>query len=229
MKSPFHLSPRSFIETVLLLLLLLALLFALTLVACTPGKKERVVGLVADSAMVVTAHPLASKVGVDILRQGGNAIDAAIATQLALAVVYPSAGNIGGGGFMVLRMKDGRLDALDYREKAPGHASTDMYLDEVGGVVSGLSQKGHLAHGVPGTVAGLVAVGTHRPNAQARDERRTARRRRCLFVEGRRQGRPGADGDRRVQARRAGKDQAGLHQAFPVQQHRRVHAAARRR
>lgn len=135
-----------------------ALLFAVTLVACTPGKKEMVAGLITDSAMVVTAHPLASKVGVDILRRGGNAIDAAIATQLALAVVYPSAGNIGGGGFMILRMKDGRLDALDYREKAPGNASTNMYLDEVGGVVSGLSQKGHLAHGIPGTVAGLVAA-----------------------------------------------------------------------
>lgn len=135
-----------------------ALLFAVTLVACTPGKKERVAGLITDSAMVVTAHPLASKVGVDILRRGGNAIDAAIATQLALAVVYPAAGNIGGGGFMVLRMKDGRLDALDYREKAPGNASTNMYLDEVGGVVSGLSEKGHLAHGIPGTVAGLVAA-----------------------------------------------------------------------
>ncbi|MBA4054447.1 MAG: gamma-glutamyltransferase, partial [Marivirga sp.] len=137
---------------------LFALLFAVTLVACTPGKKERVIGLVTDSAMVVSAHPLASKVGVEILRKGGNAIDAAIATQLALAVVYPSAGNIGGGGFMVLRMYDGRLDALDYREKAPGDAKTNMYLDEAGGVVSALSQKGHLAHGVPGTVAGLIAA-----------------------------------------------------------------------
>lgn len=137
---------------------LFALLFAVTLVACTPRKKERIIGLIADSAMVVSAHPLASKVGVDILRNGGNAIDAAIATQLALAVVYPSAGNIGGGGFMVLRMYDGRLDALDYREKAPGNASTNMYLDESGGVVSGLSEKGHLAHGVPGTVAGLAAA-----------------------------------------------------------------------
>jgi gamma-glutamyltranspeptidase / glutathione hydrolase len=137
---------------------LFALLFAITLVACTQGKKERAVGLITDSAMVVTAHPLASKVGVDIIRKGGNAVDAAIATQLALAVVYPAAGNLGGGGFMVLRMNDGTLDALDYREKAPSGASTGMYLDEAGGVVSERSQKGHLAHGVPGTVAGLAAA-----------------------------------------------------------------------
>lgn len=137
---------------------LFALLFAVTLAACAPVKKEKAIGLITDSAMVVSAHPLASKVGVDILRKGGNAIDAAIATQLALAVVYPSAGNIGGGGFMVLRMYDGRLDALDYREKAPAGASTNMYLDEAGGVVSGLSEKGHLAHGVPGTISGLVAA-----------------------------------------------------------------------
>jgi len=134
------------------------LLFSLLFVACSSGPKERALGLVMDSAMVVSAHPLASKVGVSIMRQGGNAIDASIATQLALAVVYPSAGNIGGGGFMVLRMKDGKTDALDYREKAPASASTNMYLNEVGGVVPGLSEKGHLAHGVPGTVAGLVAA-----------------------------------------------------------------------
>lgn len=133
-------------------------LFSLLFVACNSGHKERSVGLITDSAMVVSAHPLASKVGVSILRQGGNAIDASIATQLALAVVYPSAGNIGGGGFMVVRMKDGKTDALDYREKAPSSATTNMYLNEVGGVVAGLSEKGHLAHGVPGTIAGLVAA-----------------------------------------------------------------------
>ena len=134
------------------------LLFSFLLFACNSGPKERALGLIMDSAMVVSAHPLASKVGVSIMRQGGNAIDASIATQLALAVVYPSAGNIGGGGFMVLRMKDGKADALDYREKAPASATTNMYLNEVGGVVPGLSEKGHLAHGVPGTVAGLVAA-----------------------------------------------------------------------
>lgn len=137
---------------------LFVLLFALALVACNTKQKERVIGLITDSAMVVSAHPLASKVGRDVLRKGGNAVDAAIATQFALAVVYPSAGNIGGGGFMVLRKNDGTLDALDYREKAPGSASTTMYLDEVGGIISGLSENGHLAHGIPGTVAGLVAA-----------------------------------------------------------------------
>ena len=137
---------------------LFVLLFALVLVACNSKQKLRVVGLMSDSAMVVSAHPLASRVGVEIMRKGGNAIDAAIATQFALAVVYPSAGNIGGGGFMVLRKNDGTVDALDYREKAPSAASTNMYLNEVGGVVAGLSEKGHLAHGIPGTVAGLEAA-----------------------------------------------------------------------
>jgi gamma-glutamyltranspeptidase/glutathione hydrolase len=138
---------------------LFVLLSALVLVACSSKPKARVIGLTTDSAMVVSAHPLASKVGVEIMRKGGNAIDAAIATQFALAVVYPSAGNIGGGGFMVLRNPDGSVDALDYREKAPGAASTNMYLNEVGGVVPGLSEKGHLANGIPGT-AGLEAAHT---------------------------------------------------------------------
>jgi gamma-glutamyltranspeptidase/glutathione hydrolase len=137
---------------------LFVLLFALVLVACNSKPKGRVVGLTTDSAMVVSAHPLASRVGVEIMRKGGNAIDAAIATQFALAVVYPSAGNIGGGGFMVLRKNDGSVDALDYREQAPGASSTNMYLNEVGGVVAGLSEKGHLANGIPGTVAGLEAA-----------------------------------------------------------------------
>jgi gamma-glutamyltranspeptidase/glutathione hydrolase len=137
---------------------LFVLLFALVLVACNSKPKGRVVGLTTDSAMVVSAHPLASRVGVEIMRNGGNAVDAAIATQFALAVVYPSAGNIGGGGFMVLRKNDGSVDALDYREQAPGASSTNMYLNEVGGVVAGLSEKGHLANGIPGTVAGLEAA-----------------------------------------------------------------------
>ena len=106
---------------------------------------------------VVSAHPLASKVGVMMLQQGGNAVDAAIATQLALAVVYPGAGNLGGGGFMVARLKDGKTIALDYREKAPSAASRDMYLDSAGNPVMRLSQHGHLSAGVPGTVAGLFA------------------------------------------------------------------------
>jgi gamma-glutamyltranspeptidase / glutathione hydrolase len=109
----------------------------------------------AHQGAVVCAHPLASKVGVEILKQGGNAIDAAIATQLALAVVYPGAGNIGGGGFMVARLSSGQKLALDYREKAPSSASRDMYLDQTGNVIAGKSVNGHLSSGVPGTVAGL--------------------------------------------------------------------------
>src|SRR5215212_1044523 len=81
---------------------------------------------------VVSAHPLASKAGLDILKQGGNAVDAAIATQLALAVVYPGAGNLGGGGFLVARLQNGQVVSLDYREKAPAKAHRDMYLDEKG-------------------------------------------------------------------------------------------------
>lgn len=105
--------------------------------------------------MVVSAHPIASRVGADVLKAGGNAVDAAVATQLALAVVYPSAGNLGGGGFMVLRNRDGSTAALDYREKAPGSSTTNMYLDEAGNVKKGLSEKGHLSSGVPGSVAGM--------------------------------------------------------------------------
>ncbi|MFM2146687.1 MAG: gamma-glutamyltransferase, partial [Bacteroidota bacterium] len=104
---------------------------------------------------VVTAHPLASKAGVAMLKKGGNAIDAAIATQLALAVVYPGAGNIGGGGFLVAHLSDGRNLTLDFREAAPGRAHRDMYLDDKGNVIPGLSENGHLASGVPGTIAGL--------------------------------------------------------------------------
>jgi gamma-glutamyltranspeptidase / glutathione hydrolase len=106
---------------------------------------------------VVSAHPLASKVGADILKQGGNAFDAAIATQLALAVVYPAAGNIGGGGFTVAHLANGKNLALDFREKAPGKASRDMYLDANGNAQTQLSQNGTLSSGVPGTVAGLFA------------------------------------------------------------------------
>lgn len=111
-----------------------------------------------QNGAVVTAHPLASKVGVLILKKGGNAFDAAIATQLALAVVYPGAGNIGGGGFLVGYTSKGRSVALDYREKAPSAASRDMYLDKEGNAQTTMSQNGHLASGVPGTVAGLFAT-----------------------------------------------------------------------
>lgn len=107
------------------------------------------------NAAVVSAHPLASEAGESILKQGGNAIDAAIAVQFALAVCYPVAGNIGGGGFMVYRNPEGEFSALDFRETAPAKASRDMYLDSSGQVIKDLSLKGHLACGVPGTVDGM--------------------------------------------------------------------------
>ncbi|MEO8116499.1 MAG: gamma-glutamyltransferase, partial [Bacteroidota bacterium] len=109
-------------------------------------------------AAIATAHPLASAVGAAIMREGGNAFDAAIAVQLALAVVYPDAGNLGGGGFLLGRNKDGKNIAIDFREKAPGLSTTDMYLDAAGNAQSELSENGHLSSGVPGTVAGLFAT-----------------------------------------------------------------------
>ncbi|HYM94410.1 MAG TPA: gamma-glutamyltransferase [Chitinophagaceae bacterium] len=114
--------------------------------------------IVCQNGAVVSAHALASKIGIDILKQGGNAIDATVATQLALAVVYPRAGNIGGGGFTVARLSDGKLIALDYREMAPGKATRDMYVDENGNARTDKSQDGHLSCGVPGAVAGLFAL-----------------------------------------------------------------------
>lgn len=111
-----------------------------------------------SKACVASAHPLASKVGVAIMKRGGNAFDAMIATQLTLAVVYPGAGNIGGGGFLIARKKDGTLVALDYRETAPAAGSRDMYLDKNGNAQNDLSESGHLSCGVPGTVAGLFAT-----------------------------------------------------------------------
>jgi gamma-glutamyltranspeptidase / glutathione hydrolase len=104
---------------------------------------------------VVSASPFASEVGVNILKQGGNAVDAAIATQLALAVVHPSAGNIGGGGFTIIHLKNGQNISIDYREMAPGKASRDMYLDSLGNPQMNLSQNSSLASGVPGSVAGI--------------------------------------------------------------------------
>lgn len=109
-------------------------------------------------AAVVSAHTLASQAGESILKKGGNAIDAAIATQFALAVVYPGAGNIGGGGFMVAHLKNGKDFSLDYRETAPAAAFKDMYLDAAGNAVTAMSQWGYKACGVPGTVAGLFAA-----------------------------------------------------------------------
>lgn len=111
--------------------------------------------IIAENGAVVSAHTLASEVGVSILKKGGNAFDAAIATQFALAVVYPGAGNLGGGGFLVARNRAGDLISIDYREKAPGLAHRDMYIDADGKANTDKSQNGHLSSGVPGTVAGL--------------------------------------------------------------------------
>lgn len=111
-----------------------------------------------NNGAVVSAHPLASKVGIEIMKKGGNAFDAAIATQLALAVVYPGAGNIGGGGFLLGVMSNGKTVALDYREKAPAAASRNMYIDANGNAQTNFSQNGHLASGVPGSIAGLFTT-----------------------------------------------------------------------
>lgn len=109
----------------------------------------------AENGMVVTAQHLATHVGVDVLKSGGNAVDAAVAVGYALAVVYPAAGNLGGGGFMTIQLADGRKTFLDFREKAPLAATANMYLDKDGNVVPDLSSKGYLAVGVPGTVSGM--------------------------------------------------------------------------
>jgi gamma-glutamyltranspeptidase / glutathione hydrolase len=138
---------------------ILGLFVLLTLSSCKSGKPFTDYAshktVIADKAVVSAAHPLASQVGLAIIRQGGNAVDAAIAVQFALAVVYPRAGNLGGGGFMVYRSGDGKdVSTLDYREKAPAKAFADMYLDDKKNVMEGKSQRGHLAAGVPGTVDG---------------------------------------------------------------------------
>jgi gamma-glutamyltranspeptidase / glutathione hydrolase len=110
----------------------------------------------AQHGIVVSVHELASQAGVEIMQAGGNAVDAAVATGFALAVVHPPAGNIGGGGFMLIRMADGKAHFIDYREKAPAAATRDMYLDGQGNVIEGASEYGYKAIGVPGSVAGLV-------------------------------------------------------------------------
>ncbi len=115
-------------------------------------------GIISKHAMVVSAREEASKIGLDIIKKGGNAFDAMIVTELALAVAYPFAGNIGGGGFMVYRKANGEIGSLDYREKAPIAASKDMFLDKNSDVIKGLSTESGLATGVPGTIAGMFAV-----------------------------------------------------------------------
>jgi gamma-glutamyltranspeptidase/glutathione hydrolase len=115
-------------------------------------------GLIAEKAMVVSAREEASKIGVEIMQKGGNAFDAMVATELALAVAYPYAGNLGGGGFMVYRKANGEIGSLDYREKAPLAAHKTMFLDKEGNVIKGKSTESPLAIGVPGTIAGVFAV-----------------------------------------------------------------------
>lgn len=115
-------------------------------------------GLVVNRAMVVSARSEASKIGIQIMQEGGNAFDAMVATELALAVAYPYAGNLGGGGFMVYRKADGTTGTLDYREKAPLAATKEMFQDENGNVIPGKSTQTALSIGVPGTIAGIFAV-----------------------------------------------------------------------
>ncbi|WP_295988904.1 gamma-glutamyltransferase [uncultured Variovorax sp.] len=127
----------------------------LALAAAGAASAASVAPVAAENGMVVSAQHLATKVGVDVLKRGGNAVDAAVAVGYALAVVYPAAGNLGGGGFMTVQLADGRKTFLDFREKAPLAATANMYLDKDGNVIKGLSTKGHLAVGVPGSVSGM--------------------------------------------------------------------------
>jgi len=128
---------------------------ALVLAGASASNAASQAPVAAEHGMVVSAQHLATKVGVDVLKRGGNAVDAAVAVGYALAVVYPAAGNLGGGGFMTVQLADGRKTFLDFREKAPLAATANMYLDKDGNVIKGLSTNGHLAVGVPGSVSGM--------------------------------------------------------------------------
>ncbi len=134
--------------------------FFISTFSCQEKKENpsKLTGTIAEHAMVVSARKEASQIGLDIINKGGNAFDAMMATEMALAVIYPFAGNLGGGGFMVYRMADGSTGSLDYREKAPAAAFADMYLDEEGNVIPGLSTQGALASGVPGTISGIFTA-----------------------------------------------------------------------
>ncbi|MBT5603282.1 MAG: gamma-glutamyltransferase, partial [Gammaproteobacteria bacterium] len=133
------------------------LVFLLSLV-CTSVEAASPSAVPARHGLVTSTSKQASQVGVDILRQGGNAVDAAVATAFALAVTYPSAGNIGGGGFALVRLPDGRVLSLDHRETAPASAGRDMYLDSQGEIIEGLSLASHKAAGTPGSVDGLLEL-----------------------------------------------------------------------
>ena len=137
--------------------LVLLFIVSLLVISCQKESQDpkKVTGVITEKAMVVSARVEASRIGTEILKKGGNAFDAMMATELALAVAYPYAGNIGGGGFMVYRKNDGEIGALDYREKAPLAATRDMYLDKEGNIIKGKSTVGATAVGVPGTVAGV--------------------------------------------------------------------------
>lgn len=143
---------------------LLLILFTLSLcVSCKKNQQTNINtvpkrGLITKNAMVVSAREEASKIGSDILKKGGNVFDAMAATQLALAVAYPSAGNLGGGGFMVYRKANGEIGSIDFREKAPSAATKNMYLDDDGNIIPGKSLLGAMAVGVPGSVAGVFEV-----------------------------------------------------------------------
>src|SRR5512141_2383060 len=132
------------------------ILLSLVVSMLTPCGLASTAPVHAQHAIVVSVHQLASQVGVEILQSGGNAVDAAVATGFALAVVHPPAGNIGGGGFMLIRMADGKTHFLDYREKAPAAAKADMYLDAQGNVIPGATEIGYKSIAVPGSVAGMA-------------------------------------------------------------------------
>jgi gamma-glutamyltranspeptidase/glutathione hydrolase len=136
----------------------LILLLPLALFIHCKQKPAEPTGLVTEKAMVVSAREEASQIGVDIMKKGGNVFDAMVATELALAVSFPFAGNLGGGGFMVYRKSNGEVGGIDYREKAPMAAHKDMYLDSLGNVIPDMSTSGGTAVGVPGTVAGVMEV-----------------------------------------------------------------------
>ncbi|WP_342722557.1 gamma-glutamyltransferase [Bradyrhizobium sp. B097] len=134
---------------------MVAAIVAIGLTTSAPGHAASVAPVAAENGMVVSAQHLATQVGIEVLKRGGNAVDAAVAVGYALAVAYPAAGNLGGGGFMTIQLADGRKTFLDFRETAPKGATANMYLDKDGNVIPGLSTKGHLAVGVPGSVAGM--------------------------------------------------------------------------
>ncbi len=133
-------------------LLIIFFSFSIIIEAQVPGP------IAGKNGMVVSASELASKVGIEVLKKGGNAVDASVAVGFALAVTHPSAGNIGGGGFMVLRLNDGTSTTIDYREKAPGSAHPDLYLDKNKVPIPNMSETGTTSSGVPGSVAGLIYV-----------------------------------------------------------------------